>query len=443
MNNLDSRSRKLLYFVGIILLSIPIIYLGRPATGMQQGSGGKLAQLRSEYDLGESTLGEVDPSSATMNLVLLGMRGVASSVLWEQANRHQDNKNWAALRATTQSIIKLQPHFLKVWRFQGWNLAFNVSKEWDDVRDRYYWVKEGAKFLQDGTRQNEKMPDLHWDVGNILANKIGISDEWRYFRRFFLVDPDEAKWNGGPDKDLNPNSLDNYLVGQSWFYEANRVEDLPGVNQHIMQRLLFRSSPYKAQFGYARALYRDGQFNEQSREAWALAYELWTREFGREEFNSPGEFVVLEFTEEDIKRLAERDGVSEEVKRDWTNRYQDRCQYRYWRSLASMESEELARESRRNLYDGKQLYREQKFRDSQRLLELGMEQLEQLLLDYDSLKGEDDTIEDVLITLMYWRSIHEVRGQDIPEEYPLKEFYVTHQGRLSDVEPFFRREIEY
>ncbi|HUG17448.1 MAG TPA: hypothetical protein VMM56_00625 [Planctomycetaceae bacterium] len=442
MNNLDSRTRKLLYFGGIILLSIPIIYLGRPSAGMEQGSGGKLAQLRSEYDLGESTLGQVDPSSATMNLVLLGMRGVASSVLWNQANEEQENKNWASLRATTQSIIKLQPHFRKVWEFQGWNLAYNVSKEWDDVRDRYYWVKEGAKFLKDGVRQNENIPDLYWYTGFILGNKIGNSDEWKYFRKYFISDPDVKKWNGGPDSDLNPNRLDNYLVGQIWFYDANKVEALPGIEQHRMQQMLFRAYPSHAQFGYAQALYKEGQFNEQSREAWELAYELWTREFGREEHESPGGFIILESTPEDIKRLSERDGVSEETKRRWTNSYQDRCQYRFWRSLAALESEDLAREARRNIYDGKQFYRDQKFRESQRLLELGMEQFERLLLDYDSLKGEDQIIEDALMTILYWKSIHDVRDEEIPAEYPLKQFFDQHQSRMESVEPFFRREIE-
>jgi hypothetical protein len=440
MNKFDSRTRKLLYFGGIILLSIPIIYLGRPSAGMQSGSGGKLAQLRSDYDLGESTLGEVDPSSATMNLVLLGMRGVASSMLWSQADDQQKNKDWAALRATTQSIIKLQPHFMKVWEFQAWNLAFNVSKEWDDVRDRYYWVKEGAKFVKDGVRQNENMPDLYWYTGWIIGSKIGNSDEWKYFRKYFITDPDEKKWQGGPDTDLNPKAIDNYLVGQTWYYEANRVEE--DFDQHRMQRMLFRAYPYHAQFGYATALYKEGQFNEQSREAWELAYELWTREFGREEHESPGGFIMLESTAEDINRLSKKDGVAPEVKRDWTSRYQDRCQYRFWRSLAALESEDLAREARRNIYDGKQLYRDQKFRESQRLLELGMEQFDRLLLDYDSLKDEDQIIEDALMTILYWKSIHDVRTETIPEDYPLREFYEKHQGRMDSVEPFFRREIE-
>ncbi len=67
MNRLSSRQRKLVYLCGILILLIPIIWLGRPGAGEE--SGGRLAQLRSKYDLGENQLGRVDPTSAAMNLV--------------------------------------------------------------------------------------------------------------------------------------------------------------------------------------------------------------------------------------------------------------------------------------------------------------------------------------------------------------------------------------
>ena len=68
--NLTARQRKLLYGFLIVVLTIPIIWLGRPAT--KDDPGGQLAGMRAEYKLGEASLGEIDPSSATMNLVLLG-----------------------------------------------------------------------------------------------------------------------------------------------------------------------------------------------------------------------------------------------------------------------------------------------------------------------------------------------------------------------------------
>jgi len=67
-------------------------------------------------------------------------------LIWINADHDEQIKNWAELRANVDAIIMLQPHFVKVWQFQGWNLAYNVSAAWDLVADRYYWVKEGPSF---------------------------------------------------------------------------------------------------------------------------------------------------------------------------------------------------------------------------------------------------------------------------------------------------------
>ncbi len=51
MTNLNSRQRKMSYFIGIILLLGPIVYLGFPAeqnaADSQSGGLGKLAQMSS------------------------------------------------------------------------------------------------------------------------------------------------------------------------------------------------------------------------------------------------------------------------------------------------------------------------------------------------------------------------------------------------------------
>ncbi len=39
MNRLSSRQRKLVYFCGILILLIPIIWLGRPGAGEDRGDG--------------------------------------------------------------------------------------------------------------------------------------------------------------------------------------------------------------------------------------------------------------------------------------------------------------------------------------------------------------------------------------------------------------------
>src|SRR5579872_689537 len=323
MNHLTSQQRKWLYVAGIVVLLVPIIYLGmppEPATARSgEISGGKLAELRLKDKLGESALGNVDPASSTMGLLLLGFRGIATSILWMDWQDQQRNKDWAALRATTESIILLQPHFLKVWHYQGWNLAYNVSAEWDAVADRYYWVKEGIKFFKKGRERNDKYAVLYWYVGDTTGKKIGRSDEWKQFRRFYRSDPDVARFDGRPDPEVNPNGRDNYLEARDWFQRANETIDSSGNLEHIMAIYLFRAYPMRAEFDYAGTMQREGIFDEVCIEAWKTAFDDWTTKYGIMEFDCPIGSIHFEVTgdeldqmiaEEDAQNLTERDRKS-------------------------------------------------------------------------------------------------------------------------------------
>jgi hypothetical protein len=464
MNQLTSQQRKLVYLGAIVVLLVPIIWLGMPAgggatdgeSGRGIPSGGKLAQLRHDYDLGESTLGDVDPASTAMNLVLLGLRGPASSVLSMQLDQQKATKQWAEMRATVESIIRLQPHFLEVWRFQGWNLAYNVSAQWDAVPDRYYWVKEGGKFLTRGTRRNERYPDLYWDTGNILGKKIGRSDEWRYFRRYFHEDPDTEQFEGGADPEFNPYGEDNYIASKRWFDVANDKE-AAGQRQRIMDRMLFRSYPARSQFDYADALQREGTFGEVTMYAWDEAFDDWTREyrfpdrktgFGQEIFEQPAQFggnVKLEVTSiDEIRELAESDGhgLSAEQKAHWINHFQKMTNYPYWRTRAIAEKDPETVEAHRNLYEGRQRFRESRLREAKDLLEAGLERYERVFLRYPNLLHESLAIEEALIGVLYWKNTLTLLGEDEPETYPLKELWDTRQPEeIEELERMFRRDV--
>ena len=63
--------------------------------------------MRHEYELGESTLGDIDPSSAAANLVLLGLRGIAASALHQNAIGYQERKDWGKLKSTVENYSSL------------------------------------------------------------------------------------------------------------------------------------------------------------------------------------------------------------------------------------------------------------------------------------------------------------------------------------------------
>ncbi len=443
MNMMTSQQRKLTYLGGILVLLIPIIWLGLPSDG-KAGSGGKLAQLRASYELGESDLGDVDPSSAAMNLVLLGMRGVAVNMLWIDLDKQKDMKRWAEMQAVTESIVRLQPHFEKVWEFNGWNLAFNTSVEWDAVPDRYYWVKTGGKFLMRGVDRNRKSTHLQYHVANVYQKKIGIADEAKQYRHYFLHDPD-PKFDGGVDPAFNPDELDNFLAAKKAYIDACVKEEKRP--QHILDRSLFRSMPARCQFDYAQALQKDGKFGEETREAWQEALNDWTQKYGRETFRVPvGDELLdiqMELSKDEIRAFAKTPDDVVNIVRAVEN-YRKMVNYYYWRKRGNCESEKETSEAHRDLYDANQYYRKQELEKAREAAYSGVKKFETILRrpEYEDLKDEDTLVEECLLGVLVWEDIHRISGERIPEEYPLKWLVNEKQGNTSisqNVQRSFKR----
>lgn len=422
MNNMTTaQSRKLTYLGGIVFLLIPIIWLGLPSDG-KAGSGGKLAQLRSQYELGESDLGDVDPSSAAMNLVLLGMRGVAVNLLWVDLDKQKDMKRWAEMQAVTESIVRLQPHFEKVWEFNGWNLAFNTSAEWDAVPDRYYWVKTGGKFLKRGVERNRKSTHLQYHVANVLQKKIGIADESKDYRKFFRNDPD-PQFNGGVDPEFNPDDLDSYLAAKAAAELACIKEETRP--QHILDRSLFRSMPARCQFDYAAVLQKDGQFGEETREAWQLALNDWTQKYGKEVFRvSIGDElfdIQLEMNREDIKAFVKSPDDAVKLTRA-VESYRRMVNYYYWRMRGNAEADRETSEAHRDLYEANQFYRKQELEKARASAFSGMTTMDAVLhkKGFEELKDEDTLVEECLLGIMVWEDTYRISSERVPDEFPLK-----------------------
>ncbi|MCA9092502.1 MAG: hypothetical protein KDA68_03375 [Planctomycetaceae bacterium] len=450
MNRLTSQQRKLAYLACIVVLLVPVIILGRPSAPASRGAkadaGGVLATLRTEHDLGEQSFGNVDPSSATMNLILLGLRGPAANLLWIDLERAKDTKNWARCLSLTNSIILLQPHFQKVWAFNGWNLAYNISVEWDDVRDRYLWVKEGAKFFKKGTVRNDRFTELFWYTGDTIGKKIGRSDEWEYFRQFFLRDPD-PKYNvnneAGPDPELNPDRLDNYAVAKEWYIKAREKHKAPkSVKQHILDESLFLSYPARAEFDMAIAQQKEGIF---SKDPWERGFTEWTQVYGQEQILVKATglerqiFIQLESTLEDIKRRATSEEEQKELI-EWTDRYQKIANYPYWRMRALAEAESETAEAHKDLYDAGQAYIAGDTPKSEELAFQGLTRFEKLTERYPNLLTDETSIEEMMIGQFVWReSYRQNNAEDFPETYPLRNLWIEQQPRVQDYEKEFIR----
>ncbi|MEZ6058250.1 MAG: hypothetical protein R3C01_16245, partial [Planctomycetaceae bacterium] len=438
MNHLTSMQRKLVYLVGMLLMGAVILWLGAPGRDLddQAGAEGVLSGLRREYRLGDATFGNVDPASSTMTLVLLGFRGIAADVLWMQSDELKKKKNWSELERSVESIVLLQPHFRAVWQFQSWNLAFNVSAEFDDVKDRFFWVKRGAKFLERGIKQNQDIPELYHDMGNFVGRKIARSDEQELFRKYFIHDPDERfdkdgkpdrdddpsdDWeDNGADPEINPEGLENYLVAYDWFVRANDClyNRAYGV-QRLMATEIFVGFPYKALMDYARTRAKDGQFDEITRAAWVKAYKGWTEEYGTKLFSSPRGDVTMEGGIRELTEIMDREnaelrklGVDKENlytiddKIAWQQRRQEMVNYRFWKKHCEVEQQPEMIAVRKGLYDGRiAMQVDQDPATAQKLMYPAMIAFDRLL-DENHLvdTGEGvDYIEDAIEAVIFYR----------------------------------------
>jgi hypothetical protein len=270
MSERTSFYRKVAYGVAIAVLLFPLALLSSPATVSDKG--GKLAQMRTDLRLSQADLGKVDPASETMKLATLGLRGVAVNLLWEKANYYKKTEDWTNLTATLEQLAKLQPNFITFWKFQAWNLTYNVSVEFDDYHDRYYYVRRGIQFLQDGERYNTDNPHLLWDLGWFIGQKIGRADEHVQYRRLFKQDDDFHP------ADRLPDDRDNWLVGKEYYLKGIDAVDNKGHSLDRKTPRIFYSSPAMSQMDYAEAIEEEGFFDK-ARRAWKTASEEW-KKFG-------------------------------------------------------------------------------------------------------------------------------------------------------------------
>jgi len=239
MNKNSNYIRKVIYIALIGILLVPLSFLSRPTTrdadNEIQDMGGKISELRNKHELSQAKLSEIDAGSEALRFSLLGMRGIASTSLWLQAIEAKKKEDWNSLEATLNTLIKIQPNFIRVWEYQAHNMSYNVSVEFDDYQFRYAWVKKGINFLTEGIPYNRRDHRISDNLGFFTGQKIGRSDERVQFRQMFRGDDDFHKQMqefpfihkdiqgdriGFDSGDFGP---DNWLLAHQWY---RRSEDM-------------------------------------------------------------------------------------------------------------------------------------------------------------------------------------------------------------------------
>lgn len=170
------RSRRIhLYLLAIVLLAILLV------------NWHELMRFQREQRFNPLlTSVDLPPTLALTTMAVGPFRGLIANGLWWRAVRMESEGDTFEAIQLANWITKLQPRLSSVWRYQGWNLSFNISVSAQDPAVRWQWVYEGIRLLRDeGLRYNPHNPYLQKELGNIFLNKISIDHDPhnKYFKR--------------------------------------------------------------------------------------------------------------------------------------------------------------------------------------------------------------------------------------------------------------------
>jgi len=148
------------------------------------------------------------PVLAFSTVALGGFRGLIVNFLFLRSNQLQLEGKFFETMTLGDWITKLQPTFTPVWRYQAWNMAFNISKTFEDPNDRFRWVWSGIKLLRDeGLKYNPTDAEMYRELGQIIYMKIARFTETTHFqyKRIFVSWFDDVFPDGRPDYEALSN----------------------------------------------------------------------------------------------------------------------------------------------------------------------------------------------------------------------------------------------
>ena len=450
MNSLNNNQRKLIFAVLILALFCSTLFY-KPW----------LREKSYEAKMGEATIGDVDAGSFMLKLALLGgARGVAANVLWMRAMELQKTQDWDKMDATVNFITKLQPHFLAVWTFQSWNLAYNVSVEWDAPEDKYEWIKKGIKFVRDGVAKNQKSPDLISDTAWYYYHKLGFADESIILRRLFRDDIDETFKRDPIDNNVYN---DNFQLSRGWFTrsialvdegearigqgteETIAYVDAPPQRKGRAGDLAFRSMPAHAQTRYAAGLEKESMmgipatFGEVAKSEWNKALSEWLI-FGKFKFAThnvimiDGKLTKQDVYVDDATNPARYKALSDNQKY-WSSRWADQMNYPYWKDRSTAEMTDEGVNARRLFYEGTKAYKAADFPAAVAKFKEGLKIWDGLLKKHTPYRNDDMNQKDTGLVVTRYQTACLQLGIDVPKDTPFLDLLRVVEGD-NTVDPF-------
>lgn len=145
-----------------------------------------LTTMRAEQGLTDvDPLTNAPPLVAFTTTALGGFRGLFADLLWLRMIRLQEQGDYFEMVQLASWVVKLQPRFTGAIAHLAWNMSYNLSVTYSDYADRWRWVRNGIRVIQEeGLLYNPGDPDLYYELGWIYQHKIGddLDDANRYYK---------------------------------------------------------------------------------------------------------------------------------------------------------------------------------------------------------------------------------------------------------------------
>lgn len=164
------------------------------------------------------------------------LRGIIVNYLWIRADKLKEDGKFFEAYHIGRWITDLQPRFSKVWAFQAWNMAYNISVATHTKEERWQWVMDGIRLVREhGIKYNPDDMWLYKELSWYFLHKIGgFTDDAHNYYKMKLAE----EWHG--------------LLGEPPFEHESRLEWL----QELVQAP-DRIEQFYAEYPEGRALVRE------------------------------------------------------------------------------------------------------------------------------------------------------------------------------------------
>ena len=136
----------------------------------------------------ETAFKKLPPELVFTTVLLGGFRGILVDLLWLRAMKLQDDGKYFELVQLSDWIGLLEPYVPAVWKFNAWNLSYNISVEFPTGEERWNWIYQGIKLLRDkALKYTPNSAEIYQELSWIQFHKISDTmDEFNaYYKRMW------------------------------------------------------------------------------------------------------------------------------------------------------------------------------------------------------------------------------------------------------------------